>query len=256
MSIIHEYQYHEVEKCANRAATAEDFKHIVEHTFQHENSLNNVPCEFWKDNQHRIPCWYDGHEFEGQIYSYPVSYHNTKWVVRGVFCSPHCMKKYVVVTRDIPFECFTLISLMMRMVYNWNGEVVPASDIEIIRNPFDTKWFKQIKAWRKLPMENIVMRVLRPEIVPFQMSKTNVSSYPLEPHPAYDALRHQTATLAEDGPLPDEVVATEDVAEGVKAAKKRKATDEEEDDVGVKRPKQDDEDGFEVDPQDDMYFGA
>lgn len=248
MAIVHRFRDHEVHEGVDDSAPVISdevaFRDALTHTFTHEWSLGNADPAFWTDNALGIPCRYDRHPFRGPIFSLPISYHNLSWVVRWVFCSPHCMKKFASVSREVPMRVFTLISLMMRMVYKWDGDVVPASDIDLILNPLDKEWFGQIEKWRAIPRQHVQIRLVHPMVIPFRMEKQNVVSHVMRTHPGYADLRKWNTVLVEPGPLPEEVVDLDDVekrkAEGDagKAKKKRAAeSDEDEDDDDEDAPK-------------------
>ena len=264
--IVHRFRDHEiVEKTGDGAkhqviSDPKQFEHAMAHTFSHEWSLSSVGPEFWRDNTIGAPCAYDHHSFSGPVFSYPISYHNHQWVVRKVFCSPHCMKKYATIRRDIPPRVFTLISLMMRMVYQWGGDVVPASDVEIIMNPLDPEWFGQIDKWRALPKEHVQMRLVLPMVIPFRMEKQNVASHVMRTHPAYTDLRSWNTTRAEPGPLPEEVVELGDVEKGQTAKRAKKSHDGEsapkkkkEPAKRAKRARSDDEDDDDDNPDPEEF---
>ena len=163
----------------------------VEHTVYHEYDWGEID---WHTNRDGLKCWYDHAAFAGPIFSLPVEFHNNSWVVRGVFCSPHCMVKYASVTRNIPQSVYSLISLMMRLVYHQSGHVVPASDVQLLLDPRQGLTLAQ---WRELPRQHLQQRLVPPELVPFNMAKQMFVSYPDQSHPAIAQLRTITAAFAE-----------------------------------------------------------
>lgn len=208
----------------DRPVTTEEFNHAVNYTFIFESTLNDVPQDFWKSNPKRLPCLYDHHPFDGPIYSIPIEYkHRLKmFVVRNVFCSPHCAKKYMLVTRDFPTKCYGLFSFMMRSVYGYGGDVPPASDVELlIYSGMD------IEKWRELPKQAVYIRLLPKEIHPFEMANRNVVAHPLSVHPAFEKIMRWNQQQMECSTMPDDTPKPE-LAEAVAAAEED-AEEEDED---------------------------
>jgi hypothetical protein len=185
-----------------------EFEHAVKHTFCHEWSLSMAEPSFWNDNRHKFPCRYDHHTFSGPIFSYPIAYKDGKWTVRNVFCSPHCAKKYLSTQKNIPSRCYTLFALMMRVVYQWEGDVVPASDIDLTMNPLEPM---SLETWRQIPKQHVQVRLTMPESVPFRMENMNVVSHPMPTHKAYEDIKQWNSTMAEPGPLPDDIITMEEI---------------------------------------------
>lgn len=185
-----------------------DFDHAARYTFTREDRFNNVPPDFWKDNVNNLPCRYDHEPFRGPIYSYPTRFVNNEWSVRGVFCSPHCVKKFITTQKGIPSDVYTLFTLMLTAVYNCKDDVTPAADIEeYLYNPE-----MDIETWRSIPKQHISLRLCNPMIVPFRMEKLSLFSYPAASHPAHIDVGQWNSIMAERGKLPDPVVQHSEVA--------------------------------------------
>ena len=218
-------------------ASKEDFNDAVKHTFIHESKLNNVTSDFWTANTLNFPCQYGYHEFKGPIFSYPIEFKlNHTWVVRGIFCSPHCAKKYMSTHADVPTRCYTLFSLMMRMVYGWTGDVEPASDVDLLYNPLDPM---TLEKWLSLPKAHEHVTLTVPQLVPFKMENRNVVSHVMSTHPAYEELKGWNVAVAEPG-LPEETITAQDFEQDNSSSEDDDAPDdeaEEEDDVEEEAPK-------------------
>lgn len=181
------------------------FAHAVSSLLQRKGAFNDRPPEFWTTNAERLPCLYDHHPFEGSIFSFPVRRQGHRYTVTGIFCSPHCAKKYIITTRHVPSQCLSLFSHMMLSVYQCPEVVTPAPDIEtLLYSPA-----MSIAEWRAIPRERIHLRLQVPHIVPFQFQHTQLYGYPADSHPAYKALTAFSAVMAEPGPLPDAEIVPE-----------------------------------------------
>lgn len=188
--------------------TEDEVKHGIGHTFVHEDPFTGKPSDFWSENKDGLPCLYDHHPFVGPIYSYPIARDSLKgtWAVRGIFCSPYCVKAYINSQSNIPPRCNTLFTLMMTMVYHASTTIPPASDIEEL---LYTK--KTIEEWRALPKQYIQVRWVVPQEVPFHMENRKVFSYPTSGHPALSFIKTWNSSMAEKGDAPDDDVAFADV---------------------------------------------
>lgn len=210
-------------------STPDEFKHAIVHTFTHESTFNNLPPSFWRTNSLRFPCRYDHHVFEGQVFSLPTELKQNQWTVRHVFCSPHCAKKFMVTQAEIQSRIFTLFALMMRIVYDWHGDVEPASDVELLLNPLAPM---SIEAWRALPKQHVYVTLTVPELVPFRFETRNVVSHVLPTHPAHTDIKNYNRTVAEPGEHAEPAEDDED---------------DEEDGEGQLDPVEEDDDDFEID---------
>ena len=184
----------------------EKFQHAALHTFEHEHHFNNVGPEFWQKNPQKLKCYYDHHSFNGPIYSYPVTFEESKWSVRGVFCSPHCVLKYISTQKGIPDRCYTLFTLMMRSVYDCQHDVAPAADVEMLDSTN-----MDIETWRMIPKQHLQLRVSQPHNIPFRMQKLAIFGYPARSHPAYDDLVKWNQTMSEPGPMPEVIVDSSEI---------------------------------------------
>lgn len=204
--IRHQVQSPEIDSFGRRGIikNKDAFDHAVANTFVHEWSLSKVKPDFWTTNSDRFPCQYDHHVFDGPIHSYPVSYKNNEWIVRGVFCSEHCALKYITIMKNMPAGCITLFTLMIRMIYHGSGDTVPASDVELLLNPLQPM---TIEEWRAIPKQKVQIRLLSPQFVPFRMEQRQVVSHPARSHEAYNTIKEWNQTMATgDSTLEDESV--------------------------------------------------
>ena len=85
-----------------------------------------VPTSFWDGTGPHLVCWHDTEPFNGQVYSFPIRKEQFFWVVRGVFCSLSCVKRYLIDSIDLHTNAFSLFALMCFDVYNNTMEISPA----------------------------------------------------------------------------------------------------------------------------------
>jgi hypothetical protein len=84
--------------------------------------------QIWTSGTEDICCHHCTEQFEGPAFSYPIRREPTgKWVVRGVFCSPACSKRFVVGMGFASFKLLTLLEDMFSEVYQVSN-VRPAPD--------------------------------------------------------------------------------------------------------------------------------
>lgn len=93
--------------------------------------FGNISPEFWEENTSGICCWLDSEPFVGRIYSYPIRRENDKWIVKGVFCSLSCAKRYIVQNCFMNSGIFALFSLMCIEVYGISNVQI-APDIHLL----------------------------------------------------------------------------------------------------------------------------
>ena len=115
----------------------------------------SLPPNFWNNNESRISCWLDTEPFNGKIYSYPLKYNEGTWVVKGVFCSLHCVKRYIIDNLFADPDTLTLFSFMCLKLYGKNH--VKASPSFDQLNKFDiSNGGLNIKEFRSCNSKKIV----------------------------------------------------------------------------------------------------
>ena len=80
----------------------------------------SFPQHFWNTNKSHLSCWLDTEPFTGRIYSYPLKYEDGTWVVKGIFCSLQCVKRYVIDILCSNPDTLTLFSFMCLKLYGEN----------------------------------------------------------------------------------------------------------------------------------------
>lgn len=132
----------------------------------------NVSPDFWDTNVHNVCCWLDCEPFDGPIYSYPIRKEHDKWTVRGIFCSLHCVKRFII---DLNFQNNSLLtdfSLMCLQIYGIEDEIVPAPQYQMLQK-FSIPGNKSLtlKEFRAAGPQNRAIRIVYPPIYPFQFPK-------------------------------------------------------------------------------------
>jgi len=96
-----------------------------------ENDNNFEEYESSKINK----CWNCSYEICGQVYSYPLNYHNNVFQVNGNFCSHECSARYiyeVFVDRDF-WEKYNLLNFYVNLTKNTSNYVkIPLSKLRLI----------------------------------------------------------------------------------------------------------------------------
>lgn len=131
---------------------------------------------FWRNNDAGICCWLDTEPFDGPVYSYPIRKENNKWTVCGVFCSLHCVKRYIIENCFMNNSVFTLFSLMCIQVYKHNGNVAPAPQSHLLRKFSITGKGLSIVDFRAAGKGGVVIRAVQPPIYPFKFEEGYVCS--------------------------------------------------------------------------------
>lgn len=78
----------------------------------------NFDIDFWKQNNNNLCCWLDTHTFDGPIYSYPLTFENNIWTVKGIFCSLQCCKRYIIDNLNGNHTLLSLFTFMCHKLYN------------------------------------------------------------------------------------------------------------------------------------------
>jgi len=94
--------------------------------------FSQVSSDFWKENTQRKCCWLDTEVFDGPIYSYPIRKDVSHWTVRGIFCSLHCAKRYIMENCFQRTGIFTLFSLMCQQIYDISHDIKPAPPFQLL----------------------------------------------------------------------------------------------------------------------------
>lgn len=191
------------------------FRHARDHVFTHEatwaeGSEDNSalwtkdeqgylcavdPQAVWERNSLQWPCWLDHGAFTGTVYPLPVGHPaDHRWLVRGAFCSPHCLVQYAAVTKGLAASTFTWITCMLSQVYGYDGPVVPAADVATLLHP---GWKLSLEAWRAMPAQRLHLRLLDPARVPFRLHPTLLRSFPDQSHPGHHDLLRANGALAQ-----------------------------------------------------------
>jgi hypothetical protein len=140
-----------------------------------------VANDFWKANKRGLCCWLDVAEFEGPVYSFPIRKEHNKWIMRGVFCSLHCVKRYIIENCFMNTSVFTLFSLMCVQVYNVECEVVPAPQVHLLKQfCIDPDVGLTIQQFREFGPSRKSIRIVDPPIYPFKFPKTYVCEQNIE----------------------------------------------------------------------------
>ena len=189
-----------------------EFAQLMASLCVRDDGFNNVPESFWSDPGKPLRCRYDHFEFEGPVFSYPVSCDDEKWLVRGVFCSPHCVKSFITNQRGIPTECFTQFSYMMLAVYQMDNNIPEAADLnDLLYTDMS------VEEWRNIPRRHLTTKITIPQKVPFDMLTLQRNQYPVPSHPQYEQLQTWTHVIAED----DGDIEMESCENASKTAKKK-----------------------------------
>jgi len=80
-------------------------------------------------------CWNCSYEINGEIYSYPISYHNNIFHVNGNFCSYECSARYIYESfGDHEFwDKYYLLNFYVNLKKNTSGKVmIPYSKLRLI----------------------------------------------------------------------------------------------------------------------------
>jgi hypothetical protein len=133
-----------------------------------------VPDNFWASNSRGLCCWHDTEPFQGPVFSLPVSRQGLRWTVRGVFCSLHCAKRFLV--DDSAFtntSLFTLFSVMCKSVYGIEENVIPAPQRTLLAK-FAVEGGISLTEFRG--KTKVLTKIVVPPIFPFEMQPVIVSS--------------------------------------------------------------------------------
>jgi hypothetical protein len=80
-------------------------------------------------------CWNCSYEIDGQVYSYPLNYHNNLFQINGNFCSHECSARYiyeVFADRDF-WEKYHLLNFYVNLMKNTSTNVkIPLSKLRLI----------------------------------------------------------------------------------------------------------------------------
>jgi len=83
-----------------------------------------------------IPCYHDHHTFENTPFTLPLSYNNQSntYTVFGIFCSPECVKGYMMV-HPVPNNSLSLMWLkkMLVNVFDIHDDIVEAPPFYILK---------------------------------------------------------------------------------------------------------------------------
>lgn len=123
---------------------------------------------FWSANTGGLCCWLDTEVFDGPIFSYPVRKDQNTWVVRGVFCSLHCAKRYIIDNCFVNTTVFTLFSLMCIKVYGITDEIVAAPSMELLKKFSTGSHGLTIHEFRSKAPAHHVYRITAPPLFPFK----------------------------------------------------------------------------------------
>jgi len=148
---------------------------------------DNVKPGFWNENVDRTCCWLDTEPFDGPIYSFPIRKEHDRWTVRGIFCSLHCVKRYIIENSFMNTSVFTLFSLMCVQLYGVKGEVVPAPPYQILQK-FSISGQKalSLQEFRSVGPDQKSITVVEPPVYPFRFP----DSYVCEEQKGSDKLRN------------------------------------------------------------------
>jgi hypothetical protein len=136
--------------------------------------VDDVSADFWRDNTRGLCCWLDTEPFIGPIYSYPIRREHNVWIVRGVFCSLHCVKRYIIDNCFMNTSVFTLFSLMCLQLYNQKDEIIPAPQCELLRKfSISTKGLS-LDDFRSAGPKSLSIRIVNPPIFPFKFEKSYI----------------------------------------------------------------------------------
>jgi hypothetical protein len=184
------------------------FAHALRHTFcEHDQVGQDKTHEWWMTNPDRLSCRYDGHPFEGPIFSRPVAYDlpSGKFTVTQIFCGPYCMAQFMDEQRDVPHGHAQLFGLMMHLIYAWpiDMRVPRAADIELLQRAPDDPHYVAIQPWRDLPKAHVSIRLTLPHMWPFRVQKRDIISHALRSHEGFSRLQEWNRTMAEHQFIPD-----------------------------------------------------
>ena len=135
---------------------------------------------FWSANTDGLCCWLDTEVFDGPIFSYPVRKDQNTWVVRGVFCSLHCAKRYIIDNCFVNTTVFTLFSLMCIKVYGITDEIVAAPSMELLKKFSSGPHGLTIPEFRAKAPAHHVYRITAPPLFPFKFPVSFVTCEQLD----------------------------------------------------------------------------
>lgn len=128
---------------------------------------NDIKCDFWESNTRKLCCWVDTEPFDGPIFSYPVKRDGDTWIVKGVFCSLQCTKRYIIDTTFINTDMYALFTLMCMKVYNIYDSIIPAPKPYLLKkfNVFSNSSMN-ISEFRNQTLRGVT-EVIQPPVIPF-----------------------------------------------------------------------------------------
>jgi hypothetical protein len=133
---------------------------------------NDLDPTFWLHNRLQLACLHDTEVFQGPIYSYPVRRTDSHWIVRGVFCSLNCAKKYLL--NNDRNEFLALFYQMCVEVYGLEDPVQPAPPACILAKYDVTGQGVSIETFRGLLHRSYVIAQLPANTTVFQMVSTRL----------------------------------------------------------------------------------
>ena len=139
---------------------------------------HNVAPAFWSANTQGLCCWLDTEPFDGPVFSYPIRKELNTWVVRGVFCSLHCVKRYIIDNCFVNTTVFTLFSLMCVKVYGITDEIVAAPSMELLAKFSSGPVGLTITQFRAKGPARHTYRITLPPLFPFKFPELFVTSEP------------------------------------------------------------------------------
>ena len=142
---------------------------------------NSVGVDRWLHNDGSMCCWLDTEPFVGPIYSFPVRQDLDRWIVRGIFCSLHCTKRYIIDNCLMNNSIFTLFSLMCNQVYKVGGEITPAPPFQLLKKfCTDSVVGMNISEFRDCGPSSRIIRIVHPPVYPFMFDTAHVCEQRLE----------------------------------------------------------------------------
>tara|TARA_B110000967_G_C18691440_1_gene463221 strand:+ start:83 stop:721 length:639 start_codon:yes stop_codon:yes gene_type:complete len=87
------------------------------------------------NGSHINKCWNCSYEIHGEIYSYPISYHNNIFQVNGNFCSHECSARYIYDEfRDRDFlDKYYLLNFYVNVKKNTSDQItIPLSKLRLV----------------------------------------------------------------------------------------------------------------------------
>ena len=161
----------------------------------------DVEDDFWRNPDHGLSCWHDTEPFVGPVFSYPIRKENDTWIVRGVFCSLHCAKRYIVENCFVNTNTYTLFALMCAKIYGCRDEVVAAPQRELLAK-FSTKRGMTIDELRAAGPTSMAIQLVMPPIFPFKFPKAFVckedkNKQPDDANPSYQVLMKNDNVMEE-----------------------------------------------------------